>query len=171
MQLEEVIGTEAPQYKIYVDLDGVLVDFDAEMERIGFKRQDVEGNSKAKSRFWQTVGRLAREGQPFWGVMKPMVDADQLWNYVKKYDAEILSATGHVGNAVEEKHAWVKQHIGNVPTHLVRKSENKAEFAAANHILIDDRAKSIDPWVAAGGIGILHVSAADTIRQLKELGL
>jgi 5'(3')-deoxyribonucleotidase len=167
MQLEEL----AQRYKIFVDLDGGVVDFDAEMERIGFKRAEVEGNSKAKGRFWHEVGRKAHRGEPFWGVMKPMADADVLWSYVKRYNPEILSATGHVGNATEEKHAWVKQHLGEVPTHLVRKSSDKAQFAAPTHILIDDRAKSIEPWVAAGGIGILHTSAADTIRQLKELGI
>jgi len=35
----------------------------------------------------------------------------------------------------------------------------------------DDRESNIDQWRAAGGIGILHTSASDTIRQLKKLGL
>ena len=37
--------------------------------------------------------------------------------------------------------------------------------------LIDDRKSNIDQWIASGGIGILHTSAADTIQQLKNLGL
>lgn len=169
MKLNEVI--EQPQYKIFVDLDGVLVDFDKQMERIGFPRQTVESDKKAKSKFWQTIGRMAKEGKPFWGVMDPMPDAAQLWNYVKKYNPEILSATGHVGNATQEKHEWVKRYLGNVKVHLTRKSSDKAQLAAPNHILIDDREKSIQPWIAAGGIGILHKSAGETIRELKELGL
>jgi hypothetical protein len=36
-------------------------------------------------------------------------------------------------------------------------------------ILVDDRNKSIDPWVEAGGIGVLHKSVPDTIGQLREL--
>ena len=40
-----------------------------------------------------------------------------------------------------------------------------------NSILIDDRKKKIDQWIAAGGIGILHTDAASTIEKLKELGL
>ena len=48
---------------------------------------------------------------------------------------------------------------------------DKHEYAAPNHILIDDRDKAILPWREAGGIGILHTSANDTIAQLKELGL
>jgi hypothetical protein len=37
--------------------------------------------------------------------------------------------------------------------------------------LIDDRADNIQRWKDAGGVGVLHTSAADTIQQLKELGL
>lgn len=158
-------------YRLYVDLDGVLVDFDKQMERIGYSRTVVETDKKAKARFWHDVGRMAHRGYTFWEDMDPMVDAFELWDYIKHREPEILSATGHVGNAVKEKHVWVKRHLGEVTTHLVSKSPDKAKFAMPHHILIDDRAKSIDPWVAAGGIGILHISAADTIRQLKELGL
>lgn len=183
MKLNEIANTQGlernipvvdrPQYKIYVDLDGVLVDFDKAMAAIGFPLDVVLRDKKAKSKFWQTVGWMAKNGKPFWGNMDPMPDAHVLWNYLQKYHIkpEILSATGHVGNATEEKHAWVKQHLGVVPTHLVRKSSDKAQFAAPNHILIDDRAKSIEPWTAAGGIGILHKSAADTVAKLEELGV
>jgi phosphoglycolate phosphatase-like HAD superfamily hydrolase len=159
------------EYRLYVDLDGVLVDFSKQMERIGFIEKEVETDKKAKARFWHAVGRLGHRGEPFWGVMDPMVDAFELWDYIKHRNPEILSATGHVGNAEVEKHAWVKRHLGDVVTHLVLKSPDKAQFAMPHHILIDDRQKSIDPWIAAGGIGILHISANDTIRQLKELGL
>ena len=37
--------------------------------------------------------------------------------------------------------------------------------------LIDDMERNIQQWKDKGGIGILHTSAADTIKQLKELGL
>lgn len=172
MNLTEILTESTrPPYKLFVDLDGVLVHFDRQMERIGFDRHTMETDKAARSKFWQTVGAMAKRGEPFWEHMDPMPDAFQLWNYIKKYQPAILSATGHVGNATDEKHRWVQRHLGNVPTHLVRKSEDKARFAAPSHILIDDRAKSIEPFIAAGGIGILHTSAADTIQQLKEFGL
>jgi len=160
-----------PGWTLYLDLDGVLVDFDKSMIALGFPVGVTETDKKAKAKFWQTVGWMAKNGKPFWGNMDPMPDAFELWNYVKHYNPEILSATGHVGNATEEKHAWVKRHLGAVPTHLVRKSADKATFAGPGKILVDDRKKSIEPFVAAGGIGILHTSAANTIAQLKELGL
>jgi len=37
--------------------------------------------------------------------------------------------------------------------------------------LIDDRKSNIEQWISQGGIGILHTSAADTIQQLKKLGI
>jgi len=184
MKVNEVVNAQGleqgvpvvdrPQYKVFVDLDGVLVDFDKQMTKIGFPREVLERDKQAKRKFWQTVGWMAKNGKPFWGIMEPMPDAAQLWNYLNKQHTkpEILSATGHVGNAVEEKHDWVKRHLGpQVKVHLTRKSSDKAQFAAPNHILIDDRAQSIEPFIAAGGIGILHKNAASTIAQLKELGL
>jgi hypothetical protein len=44
-------------------------------------------------------------------------------------------------------------------------------FANEDKILIDDMEQTIKEWKNAGGIGILHTSAADTISQLKKLGL
>jgi hypothetical protein len=160
-------------YKIYVDLDGVLVDFDKEADRIGFPVEAFEADSQVRARFWHNIGKMARHGFEFWGVMDKMADADVLWSRLMAADhaVEILSATGHVGNADAEKRKWVETHLGDVVVNLVRKSKDKATFAAPTAILIDDRKKSIEPWVAAGGIGVLHVSAEDTIRQLEELGV
>ena len=45
----------------------------------------------------------------------------------------------------------------------------KAAFAAKGNVLIDDRGKNIDAWVKAGGIGIKHKTARDTITELKLL--
>ena len=50
-------------------------------------------------------------------------------------------------------------------------SYNKKDYADKNSILIDDYSKNIEQWRAAGGIGILHTSAEDTIKQLQKLGL
>ena len=45
----------------------------------------------------------------------------------------------------------------------------KGMFAMEGSVLIDDRQKNLDSWIEHGGIGILHVSAEDTINQLKAL--
>jgi len=48
----------------------------------------------------------------------------------------------------------------------MKSSDDKRQPA----ILIDDYPKNVDQFKAAGGIGILHTSASNTISQLKRLG-
>lgn len=176
MRLTEINSSQkTTTYRLFVDLDGVLADFDKGIEKLLGQRppRDRNADKEFKKKMWKAVGRYQKEGGHFWGDLDMMPDAASLWDYVKKYNPSILTATGNPGyNAGQQKVVWVEHHLGaNIPVHLTRKSEEKAQFAGPNHILIDDREKSIEPWTAAGGIGILHRSAADSIRQLKELGL
>jgi hypothetical protein len=49
---------------------------------------------------------------------------------------------------------------------ILRSAKHKKDFAEPNAILIDDRKDNIDGWIDAGGIGILHTSAEETIEIL-----
>lgn len=112
-------------------------------------------------------------GEPDFSKLQKLPDADQLWNYVKPYKPSILTATGKpFGPNSRQKGLWVKNNlIGYKDVNMVVGSREKAKYAWPDAILIDDRLKSIIPWREKGGIGILHTSAEDTIRQLKKLGL
>ncbi len=68
------------------------------------------------------------------------------------------------------KRVWVKRELPGTKL-ILRYASQKQEYASPTSILIDDRQKNIDQWEAAGGIGILHTSTANTIEQLKKLGL
>ncbi|RMH34178.1 MAG: hypothetical protein D6690_11160 [Nitrospirae bacterium] len=63
----------------------------------------------------------------------------------------------------------MREHIGDYPFYWCQKSHEKAEHAAPNHILVDDRVKSVEPFVAAGGKAILHVDFPITLRALNEI--
>jgi len=177
MKLEQVSTTINPtDYKIFCDLDGVLVDFDTTTEKItGVDVHAAMHDKKLKRIFWQRLSAYSEQGKnKTWEIMNPMHDAQELWNYIKKYNPTILSATGKVPSeqiVTAEKHVWIKKHLGNVPTILVQTGADKAKYATPTGILIDDKYKALNPWIAAGGIGVLHTSAANTIKQLKELGL
>jgi hypothetical protein len=173
MKVEETTEQSTPT--IYCDLDGVIVNFDKWAEdRLGHRPADWELDKKAKSQFWKDVNTLVKRGEEFFGAMDPMPDAFDLWDYIKEYEPTILSATGHVKTAQFEKRMWVNDNLGvetSLKAILVSAAADKARYAKPGAILIDDRAKAIDPWIAAGGIGILHTSAVNTIAHLKELGL
>lgn len=174
MHISEIL-LEEENYKIFVDLDGVLADFNAGMKKLvhGYDETKADSDPKMKKRMWAAVSKYSKEGGKVWGELPLMKDAMKLWEYVSKYpNTEILTATGNpIHGAEEQKRDWVKRHFGNVKVNVVRLSKDKALYAKPNHILIDDREKSIIPWVEVGGIGILHSDANSTIEQLKKLGL
>lgn len=165
---------ENVQYRIFVDLDGVLVNFiKTAVEITGINPETAD--KKDTYRFWARIQKHTAAGLPFFEKMEPMSDAHTLWNYIKPHNPTILSSTGErIVGAAEEKREWVMRHLGGDAASkavFTPSAKAKAQYAAPTHILIDDRAKAIDPWVAAGGVGILHRSANDTIKHLKELGI
>jgi len=165
MLMEEI---QPQDYKLMVDMDGVLADF-IKGVNTSIEGGYIEGNNK---QMWKDIKTYSENGGRLWAELEPMPDAMELWNYVKQFNPEILTSAGNPAFGADvQKHEWVKNHIGNVKVNIVRKSAEKAGMAAPNIILIDDLRKSIDPWVAAGGIGILHTSAKNTIAELKKLGL
>lgn len=169
MKLIEIISN----YKLYVDLDGVLANFKKKAHEIIDVDIDKADN-KTVSRFFKELDKRALEGHKFFEDLELMPNAMKLWNYIKKYDPIILSATGYTHGAEQEKRAWIKKHLGSEAAKkalFVKQSREKSKYAGAESILIDDRSKSIDPWIAEGGIGILHISAAETIKDLKGKGL
>jgi 5'(3')-deoxyribonucleotidase len=163
------------KYEIFVDMDGVLVDFAGHT----FKMTSVEIDhplidKESRNRFWKTVTAHVNKGGKFFEDMPAMPDAMVLWEYVSKYNPVICSASGHLRTANAEKRAWLRARFGHEVANsaiIVPKSEMKAIHAAPHRILIDDRMKSLGPWTEAGGLGILHTSAEDTIKKLKEMGL
>lgn len=180
MLLEELQNDDGqgPQdYKLYCDLDGVLADFEAGISKVigePYSAEKYESDAKYRGRMWQAVGDYQRSafGGELW-LELPVLESGKLWDHIKIHDPEILSATGNPEYEAEpQKHKWVAKHLGSdVVVNLTRKAQDKARFAKPNHILIDDKQKALGPWEAAGGIGVLHTSAASTIKKLEQFGL
>jgi len=171
---------------IFCDMDGVLVDFDE-----GYKQltgvTTHHADSQGKDEFW----KLFRDGlknkdiseRSYWANLDWMPDGKQLWDYIKEYNPYVLTAPSvnfdipfeeryklENNESMQGKTEWV-QRLPNMKKIYFRSAGRKADFAGPGKILIDDRKDTIDSWNANGGIGILHTSAANTIKQLQELGL
>ena len=50
-------------------------------------------------------------------------------------------------------------------------SADKARWAAARAVLVDDRADNGAAWAAAGGVFVHHVGLEGTLRALAVLGV
>lgn len=174
MKITDVTDNQ-PAMKIFVDLDGVLADFAKGVVKIfpDFIEGKTENDKSQDREMWKSIANFQKRGGEFWYSLDLMPDAMQLWTYVKPHGPEILTAAGQPQyNAAEQKHRWVAEKLGpSVKVNVTQRAREKAQFAQPGFVLIDDKMKAIQPWIDAGGIGVLHTSAANTIRQLKELGL
>ena len=156
-------------HDVLIDLDGVLADFSgACRDKLGIDLATV-----SRGELWGKVQRHNDQVEDWFYSLPLMEDALVLWDYATANFASvaILSASGRTpSGAAGQKRAWVAKHLStSVVANIVVGANDKATFANANAILIDDRDKAIDPFVKAGGIGVLHTSAVDTIAQLEEL--
>jgi len=168
-EVEDVMNKEKTSYKIFSDMDGVLTDFDKSFLKYseGIPPREYE-KTYGKEKFWELIDGKGKVG--FWVGMPWMEDGKQYWDYIKNYDTELLSSPSRSSTSRLGKRLWVRNNMPGIKLTLAQAAK-KQNYAAPNHILIDDRPSNIDQWRSQGGIGILHTSAADTISQLKKLGL
>jgi len=149
---------------LYLDMDGVLADFNKEYTKLDPQRAD-------RKRFREAV-----MDYKIFTHLEFMPDTQELLNHVSKLrgiDVQILTSMGThdpvQGNeAKSQKLTWLEKH--NIPykANFVRNKQEKANYATPNSILIDDSVGCISPFIAAGGHGILHVNASETISILDS---
>ena len=155
------------QYKVYCDMDGVIVDFERGYNDLTGKQTPGVDSTYNKDDFW---GAITKAGAKFWANLNWMSDGQQLWGYIKQYNPELLTAPSREESSRIGKLAWVDKNIPNTPI-IFKQAKDKKDLAEPNAILIDDRKDNIQQWIDAGGIGIRHTSTASTIKQLQKLGL
>ena len=150
---------------LYLDMDGVLADFNKEYTKFDPNKED-------RKKF-----RSAVLDHNIFEKLDFMSDTQELLNHVSRLHGitiEILTSMGthdlQQGNeARRQKQLWLDKW--NIPykANFVRAKPEKAKFATDHSILIDDSVGCISPFIAAGGHGILHSHASETIRILDSL--
>jgi hypothetical protein len=143
--------------KLFCDMDGVLCDFEGHYRSLFRKDFGMDD----KERRWKNV-----DDAKFWSTIPWMRDGKDLWLALSLFSPTILSAPTRERSSRLGKRQWCQRELGNVPVIL---DKEKFKYAEPGAILIDDRSYNIDPWNAAGGIGILHTSTATTLHRLSQL--
>lgn len=157
---------------VYSDLDGVHTDFYGQAARI--IGQDYKTMKGADA--WIILDKVPH----LFRDLAPLGDSAELWEGLKAFTAEhhielsILSAmprlTSELVTVPQDKFEWVRTHLsGTVRVNLIENGRSKAAFANPRAILIDDLERNVDEWRMAGGIGILHTSAAQSLKELNDL--
>ena len=170
------LNEEEEQYYIYLDMDGVVADFDKRFNDLsGMMPQDYVNKNGLKA-FWDLIDEKHKVA--FWRGIELMPDAQKLVNYVEQHPFEMLTAPSIKKQSIIGKGLWIKDKVGTLYS-----SKPKVTYRSAKQkhtvkpnltkfdILIDDKGSTIDNWNAAGGTAILYQNADQVINDLKKLGL
>ena len=156
LEEKESLGLSSKS-EIYVDMDGVLVDFfGAWTKLMGVKN-------------WKEIPDInvglekIRNTKDFWVNLEPTANANNLLGIIKtiKGSYKILSAPLADDPRVEpSKREWVEKHLKAFPPTEVIITSNKKQYAVQSdgtkNILIDDFGQNVAKWEGAGGIGFKH---------------
>lgn len=147
---------------LFVDLDGVLADFDSHFKNHHGKLFSEFEDGEA----WD----LLKQIPDFWLNLNPMPEADAFLKSLQNYAPVILlSSPGSHDEkrARYQKRLWANKHLGAHIPLLMCPAKDKCKFAGRGRVLIDDMVLNTAQWREAGGISILHISAEYTLQQLN----
>ena len=141
---------------IYLDMDGVLVDFCGAVAQL-FERPDyvpVEFDflselAGSEAAFWKRVDATPH----FWENLPAYPWTDSLLCLTYEFGSKVAIAS-HPKDAVSEvgKRKWVAKHAAHLPCHF---SLDKTIHACTNSILVDDCEQNVLRWQQQGGMAIL----------------
>lgn len=181
--------SSAPRVTLYLDLDGVLADFDAGVAQLGFpadgrlNKKRAELPPKLQAMKTDLYDAIERAGT-FFLDLPPMRDAEDLWRAVEPFEPWILTAPINARRGLdhpdvraiaEQKLDWVRNHCDPAfpeDRFACIESASKGLYVSRSPgvaVLIDDRPSNIARWHEAGGLGVHHTSAAESITTLARL--
>jgi len=155
--------------RIFLDMDGVLADFDkAAIPLMDGLSPEVFEKTRGSDEFWKRIN----SNPTFFSDLPLMEDAMDLYDVVKKYRPIILTG---VPKAVEahrsQKIDWGLKHFGKSQIVIPCQAKRKSEYLLPGDVLVDDRTVYKHLWERAGGIYIVHKSAAQSLEALWQLGV
>lgn len=139
--------------QLYLDLDGVMADFDQHF----FDTFGQRSSAVTKKEMWS----LIYDTPNFFSTIPPMEGALEAWgSWLHWYEPIVLTSAGssNYSHVAVQKREWVRKHLGRgVQVVPVADGLHKPlVMRDAGDILIDDWGKNVEAWELAGGKGIKH---------------
>jgi len=145
---------------IYMDLDGVIADFDKGYKDL-FNRDCKKDDSF-------TVNQFCMQEPHFFRMLPVHEKGLELFNSLKnKYNIYFLTTPMKgMEYCMEDKIEWIKENLGEYDVFF---ADNKSDFVDSEEsILIDDMKSNIDDWRDAGGTAIRFPQKLEKITLLIE---
>lgn len=160
--------------KIYLDMDGVLCDFNKRFEELfgyhpGSEAHASERDRKNFSPNWKNFVETRQFSTLDW-----FPGGKELIKYVDSLGVrvEILSSSGGIRNHSEvrdQKVEWLHSAGLIYPVNIVPGRRIKQHFSWHTNVLIDDTPDVIESFNLGTGTAILHKNVDDTIKELESL--
>jgi hypothetical protein len=152
--------------KIYVDMDGVLCDFEKRYKELYGAITDANRRTTFKPNFTDFI----ESGQ--FATLDPMDDFATLKYFLDsvKVPKEILSSTAYeetYDTISKQKLEWLNKYGITWKPNFVPGKRHKYKYATPDSLIIDDTLSVIEDWRKAGGIALWHNNALSTITQVK----
>ena len=155
-------------YRLFLDLDGVLANFDLGMYQItGSYPHQLKVN-----KLWQAAARA----DGFFEYLPWMPEGKKLWESTKKFNPTILTGLPRGQWAEPQKRSWCARELGSDVPVITCMAQEKIKFACSVlkpgeiPVLVDDRSKHKSVWEDNGGVFIVHQSVSESLHQLSRLG-
>jgi len=165
--------------EIFVDLDGVLADFNSTFDRINgldtVSYNDLTSIQMQERRnlLYDTLPDFVEKG--YWVDLNPVSDFELGISFLRQLDIpiRILSSTSSIESLFEkvkiQKLQWLQAYNIEFEPIFVPGKRFKISYDQKGNILIDDSLDTIENWFAKGEIGIHHINWENTIEELKKL--
>ena len=165
--------SQEQEYKriYYVDMDGVIANFDKGFEEIA----GVSPKTLSNDKLWEIINTHGKA--KFFSDLPWMPDGKELWTFVTQnfLRVKILTALGRSNKTDNQtttgKKMWLRKNIPSLQDSdiiMVENKHRKRHYSTPNSIIIDDTEVVIQEWTHKGGIGILHRNTRDTISKLEQ---
>lgn len=155
-------------FRVFLDCDGVLADFDKKaIEILGVRPRDYENTAGAEA-LWAAIDSY----DGFFYSLEPMPDAFELYAGVEALGFEPIILTGTPkwsGQGIDpsvQKRLWVNKWFGHNRVITCKSRDKCLHMEKLGDVLIDDWHKYVKNWEDKGGIFILHESAKKSLRAL-----
>ena len=157
--------------RVYVDMDGVIADFFTALAEF------------RKVNHWKDQGEITLDtsikelqGTNFFETLPVFPFAKKLVNLVKSYTGgdwyiNTSPLRDDLENSRKYKTKWLEKH--NFKPNDIIVTKRKESYAVDKktgipNILIDDRPKNLERWVAKGGVGIRYQANEDNLDLIKK---
>jgi hypothetical protein len=162
-----LFGRKVRIRKIFIDMDGVLADFDGWKNQIALTRPEVMDD---KEGLWEVALSVSH----FYYMLDPMPEALEMMEYLEGLNIPLAILTAlprrrEIPYAEEDKREWIKDFIN--PTMEFRIGPyaiDKQNHCEPGFVLIDDNEKNIAQWNARGGIGIFYKNFKQVVGELSK---